>query len=112
MSFAGSDPDVFARVVQQMHFDLSPDAFTTLANIQCGVIKLNYRAVACPVSGNLQVKIDCALAFATYSRCLLNTMCLCAQLAVTRTGLGSTSSMSRARARLPRCEIIIVELPK
>jgi expansin (peptidoglycan-binding protein) len=32
------------------HFDLSPEAFSTIANTAAGVIYTSFRQVACPVS--------------------------------------------------------------
>jgi expansin (peptidoglycan-binding protein) len=33
-----------------VHFDLSPSAFTKIANVDAGVINMQYRPVACPVA--------------------------------------------------------------
>jgi expansin (peptidoglycan-binding protein) len=40
-----------------VHFDLSPGAFAKIADPGAGVISTQYRPVACPVQGQLQVKI-------------------------------------------------------
>lgn len=41
----------------KVHFDMSPEAFSRIANTGAGVINTQFRPVTCPVSGNLRVQI-------------------------------------------------------